>query len=307
MAALNNGPVIYTYPIRKIDTSDDYLEIQVLEYQSSLQGALNNPNYQLSTDIPNATQQYQNVTAKAYIHLPIPQSIRDENSVTWGESSLNSLAAAAVTQGVDAIKSSDFGPAIAGLLTKVLGGVNNLSKSGNVQQAVATGFAAAAVNQLGGNIDPSEILTRATGQIINPNTELLFKTVNLRSFNFDFDLTPRDSSEALVIKKIIRAFKQNSSAKTDATTLGAAKGLFISSPNVFQLAYKQGAQPHPFLNAFKPAALTRMSVDYSGGNAYATYEDATPVHMRLSLSFQELNPIYFNDYNNLTDADGVGY
>ena len=183
MAALNNGPVIYTYPSRKIDTSDDYLEIQILQYQPSLQGALNNPNYQLSTNIPNATQQYQNVIPLAYIHLPIPQSIRDENSVTWGESSLNSLAAAAVTGAKGVIDSDDYTKGVVGLLNKVLGGVNNLSQSGNVQNAVGTAIAALAVNQVGGNIDPSELLTRATGQIVNPNMELLFKTVQLRSCN----------------------------------------------------------------------------------------------------------------------------
>jgi hypothetical protein len=50
-----------------------------------------------------------------------------------------------------------------------------------------------------------------------------------------------------------------------------------------------------------------MNVDYTGSGAYATYEDATPVHMKLTLSFQELNPVYFSDYAGLTDRDGVGY
>jgi hypothetical protein len=49
-----------------------------------------------------------------------------------------------------------------------------------------------------------------------------------------------------------------------------------------------------------------MAVDYTASGAYATYEDATPVHMKLTLSFQELNPIYFSDYDDSTDI-GVGY
>ena len=64
---------------------------------------------------------------------------------------------------------------------------------------------------------------------------------------------------------------------------------------------------HPFLNTFKPCALKSMNVDYTASGSYATYEDATPVHMKLTLSFQELNPVYFSDYDGLTDNDGVGY
>ena len=48
-----------------------------------------------------------------------------------------------------------------------------------------------------------------------------------------------------------------------------------------------------------------MSVDYTASGVYTTYEDATPVHMKLTMNFQELNPIYFEDYS---DKDiGVGY
>ena len=85
-----------------------------------------------------------------------------------------------------------------------------------------------------------------------------------------------------------------------------AGGVFISSPEVFQLTYKTGARKHRFLNSFKPMALQNMSVNYTGSGTYATYEDSTPVHMQMTLSFQELNPIYFEDYDDEKDI-GVGY
>jgi hypothetical protein len=132
--------------------------------------------------------------------------------------------------------------------------------------------------------------------------ELLFKGVQLRSFNFSFNLAPRDEKEAGSVKNIIRTFKKSMAPKTST---GTGAGLFVDSPNVFQLEYKSGNKKHPFLNSFKPCALTNMAVDYTASGAYATYEDATPVHMKLTLSFQELNPIYFDDYK---DSDiGVGY
>ena len=138
--------------------------------------------------------------------------------------------------------------------------------------------------------------------------ELLFKSVSLRSFTFGFDFAPRDADEALEVKNIIRAFKKYMAPKNagqNNSTNSGPGGIFISSPNVFQLEYRTGNKKHPFLNSFKPMALTNMSVNYAASGAYATYEDATPVHLQMNLAFQELNPVYFEDY---TDSDtGVGY
>ena len=57
-----------------------------------------------------------------------------------------------------------------------------------------------------------------------------------------------------------------------------------------------GGKPHPYLNVFKICALTGMTVNYTGSGTYATYSDATPVHMQMGLIFQELTPIYREDY-----------
>ena len=71
----------------------------------------------------------------------------------------------------------------------------------------------------------------------------------------------------------------------------------------------KGNSPHPFLNKFIPAALVNMNVNYTGSNTYATYYDGTPVHITMQLDFQELNPIYFEDYEALEKANdtSVGY
>lgn len=52
-----------------------------------------------------------------------------------------------------------------------------------------------------------------------------------------------------------------------------------------------------------------MAVNYTGSGQYATYSDATPVHMQMTLQFQELSPIYAEDYFKEGDQGtiGVGY
>lgn len=288
----------YRYPFKKIDASDDYLQILIVDYvppdvstdQNSLKqtsstkalekkGSLKNPLYQ--------------------ILLPMPQGISDTNLIDWGSDSLNPIAAAAVGGSAEAIKGK---PLEAG--ANIYNSIKNVLASGNGQDLVRNYMAATAVNVFNANVSAEGILSRASGQVLNPNMELLFKGVQLRTFNFTFNMAPREQKEAESVKNIIRTFKKSMAAR-NAT--GPGSGLFISAPNIFQLEYKSGNKKHPFLNSFKPCALINMAVDYTGSGIYATYEDATPVHMKLSLSFQELNPIYYNDYDEIPLSDGVGY
>jgi hypothetical protein len=122
--------------------------------------------------------------------------------------------------------------------------------------------------------------------------------VTLRTFRFSFKMTPRDSKESEQVRLIIRSLKKNMSAKPDS-------GTFLKSPNVFDLVYRQGPGDHKFLHKFKPAALTDMSVNYTGENVYATYHDGTPISISMDLTFKELVPIYENDYDSV--PRGVGF
>ena len=135
---------------------------------------------------------------------------------------------------------------------------------------------------------------------IAPSTEIDKRT-------FSFDLVPRSEAESKVIKEIILFFKKESATQKGAASAGAA-GLFLKSPSVFKLQYMSGGKSHPFLHQFKMCALNSMSVNYTGSGTYATYSDATPVHMHMALSFQELTPIYREDYSNLNKPiTGTGF
>ena len=66
---------------------------------------------------------------------------------------------------------------------------------------------------LGGQVRPGDLISRATGQVLNPNLELLFKNVTLRSFKFTFEFFPRNRREATEVMHIIQCFKAHSAAK----------------------------------------------------------------------------------------------
>jgi len=292
------------YPQKRIDVSDDYLQILVVDYVppdvNTNSTNLIQRNSTQALNSPEALAKNGSLKKPLYqILLPMPQGISDENSVDWGDDSLNPLAAAGVGAAQQAIEGN---PKQA--LDDIPSALKNVVMGGNGQDLVTSYFSAKAVNSFNANVSAESLLSRSSGQVLNPNMELLFKGVMLRSFNFSFNFAPRGQSEAMAVKNIIRTFKKSMSARNST---GAGAGLFISSPNIFQLEYRSGNRKHPFLNTFKPCALRSMNVDYTGSGSYATYEDATPVHMKLTLSFQELNPVYYSDYDGLTDRDGVGY
>jgi hypothetical protein len=290
----------YRYPLKRIESSDDYLEILIVKYAPPGINLSGDENILQKTSV-EALESGGSLKSPEYqILLPMPQGISDNNMVKWGEDTINPLedlatgAAAGTMQGKNPLDE----------VKKLLGAVTPVLTNGNGQSLALSYMAAKAVGTLGGNVSAEGVLARTTGQVLNPNMELLFQGVQLRSFNFSFNLAPREEKEAMAVKNIIRSFKQSMSAKTSS---GRGAGLFISSPEVFQLTYKSGSSKHPFLHSFKPCALVSMGVDYTGSGSYATYEDATPVHMKLSLSFQELNPIYFEDYNKIPLEQGVGF
>jgi hypothetical protein len=291
------------YPLKKLDKSDDYLKIDILDYQAPGLGF--SPG-SLALATSDDVDYGKKVPIKTII-LPIPDGIGDSNGAQWGESGFNPISSGLISASAELLKTSSMGEGIQKIkdLTEK---VTKAAKSGTAQQRIQAGAIGLAVNTLfNSSIKPGELSSRIGGIVANSNIELIFQGLTFRpGFTFGFDMVPRSEKESKEIKEIIRAFKINSAVKKGAAFEGAA-GLFLTAPNVFRIQYMSGANPHPFLNKFKICALKGMSVNYTGSGTYATYADATPVHMIMTLNFQELTPIFAEDYDKGPGATGVGY
>ena len=248
----------------------------------------------------------RNSKIKYYVELPIPQEINDSNVVTWGDDSMNIFQLAGVAAASNLLKrpGETFNTALEALQSGIDLGSDIPPE---LKEAVTNAIAGKAINQLGANVNAGSIISRSTGQVLNSNLELLFGGVNLRTFPFSITFNPRYYEEMLEVKRIIRQFKMAMSAKAGALNGGSANGIFLKSPDVFSLRYLHNGQDHPFLNSFKMCALTGMNVNYTNTGTYASYEDGTPVSVRMNLTFKELNPIYSEDYDGMNDMMGVGY
>ena len=299
------GKKSFRYPLKRLDDTSDYLEIKIFDYVAGEFGISEFPDAAITSPTVQQRQKANKVSPTHYIILPIPQNISDSISVTWGEDNLNPLEAGlfgavdtATTQGLQ----KGFEAALANIKN-----IKNISESDT--KALQSYVTARAVNTLGTNVSAAGFVSRTTGQVVNSNLELLFSGINLRTFQFTFDLAPRSREEAEEVKQIIRTFKQTMSAKSGGAGSGenTKVGLFITAPSVYQLTYKTGPAKHQFLNTFKPCALTDIAVNYTASGTYATYPDGAPVHLQMGLTFKELNPVYAEDYDTPEAEEGVGY
>lgn len=227
------------------------------------------------------------------ITLPIPTGISDSNPVGWQQGDLNMLQSEAANAAKSFLESG-----VEGAANAVGGTTSTITSNPDEVKTAAT-------NLLIGQAVQANIASRASGAINNNNVELLFSGPSLRQFSFQFLFYPRQPKEAKMVRQIIRAFKQAMSVKRSAASL------LLKAPHTFAIQYltsKDGkAVAHPYLNRFKECALTSCNVDYTPDGTYMTYDgpEKSMTAYRLSLTFQELEPLFDDEYG--LDDDNVGF
>lgn len=257
------------------------------------------------TDANTRMSNSQSKRTKYYIELPMPQEVNDQYSVTWGDDRVNALEVAALSVAQSAMKRGGLVEA-RNAVASLMGNVNIPELNEQTQDAVRAAISGAAVGSLGSQVSASSVVARSTGQILNSNLELLFQGMNLRSFPYSITFSPRSQEEGRVVKAIIRSLKQSMAPRAGEYNGNSAQGIFLKSPDVFQLTYLRDGNPHPFLNRMKLTALTGLNINYTNSGTYSSYEDGTPVNIRMDMTFKELNPIYSEDYKS-SELGGVGY
>ena len=232
--------------------------------------------------------------------LPIQSGIKDQNAAGWGEDRMTAgdIAKAGVALKTIMEGGGGFSESIGTLANQAVGSSEDLAT------AVGTKFAENAAGVKG-------LLARTQGKVMNPNLELLFDKPTLRPFSFQFKLSARNKEEAATIVKIIRFFKQNMSPQKGGGSGGASANIFLQAPNTFQIHYLHRgvdeATEHPFIGRPKECAMTSFEVDYTPDGQYSTLRDGYMTSYTISMSLKELEPVFFEDYEELNDPNIIGY
>ena len=163
----------------------------------------------------------------------------------------------------------------------------------------------------GDQINTGDIFGGVSGVIRNPNVEVLFQKMNLRTFDLTFKLVPYNQDEAYAIQKIVRTFRKcmlpsfslggspvlgfGESDTKDVNENRALEASFIKVPKVCQVTYMRGSKQHPHLPAYKMCAITDVAVNYTPDGNYAVYNDGMPVATELKVSFMETKLLFSED------------
>jgi hypothetical protein len=331
MANDKSGNLIYPIDLTKMQ---DYFKIECYRYQAPYASTMK--EYVNTGDLAKTFGQgvrrgtaLKGVNLKGdplgTIILPMPQDVRDTNAVRWADDNMNNLSAAAL--GYTSKNATNMlGLMVAGTLAGGASGIQGLGNlankgffygsllgAGGGQGGAAQGVIGPAIQsmlagQLGIDISPETILSRVGGVIQNTNTELMFRGVQTRSFNFVYRMSARSPQEALVIRKIIRYLKQWSAARKvskniSGQSLGADQpSFFLGTPNVFKLSYRtNNGSPIAGVNRFKQCALTKISTNYTPDGEWNAFEGGMPVSVQIDMTFAELEPLYNTDYSGVKD------
>ena len=276
------------YPINVADSKQDIIKFDMHEYVPSKVGKIGQANafgFERGDLGPSIGS----------VVLPIPSGISDQNKADWGSNSMTALdiAKAEIARRAIFNNLSDGAKAVGDYMEAVK------QNSGATATAVGNSLAAAAAG-----VDGQALLSRTTGQVLNPNMELLFKGPSLRPFSFKFQLSPRDKEEANQVIKILRFFKQGSAP------IRSKSNLFLKSPHIFRIKYVRMGEEgelHRGLNAFKTCALQSVGVNYTPTGNYATYSDGVMVSYDLTMSFTEITPIFNDDYGTGDNDQFIGF
>lgn len=255
--------------------------------------------YQLSSNLKPKDIKYannDNVGARISNRciLPIPQDLSTEIKQNWEAKSFSAI-------GVAAIKAAE------GDLSRIPESIDN----SDVLTAAAAAIKTSVLNSIpgvGGNISLNDILGATRGLIINPNAEMLYDSPDLREIGMTFKMIARNKWEAIEINSICNWFRTASLPRwgagenvdpndligKDADELVSGDN-FLRVPYLCKFTFMRGSSPHPYLNQYKPCAVTGIEVNYTPDGTYATYTDGSPVATELRIRFAETKLIFQQD------------
>ena len=212
------------------------------------------------------------------IALYLPPSIKDTTTAEY-ENSATGLLGQFAGKGMDFrdnFINKDFDAASA----NVIGAAKDFA----IEAAKRSG--AAFVEALAGSDNALGLLNRTLGQADNPFMEVLFSTMGVREFSYNFNFAPRNSDETAEIQQIIQLFRFHM-----APEMQQANSRYLTLPSEFDIHYmfkgKDGhGRENDYFNRITTCVLTSVDVNYTP-NGVRSFEDGSPTAITMSLSFRE--------------------
>tara|TARA_B100002019_G_scaffold97314_1_gene83714 strand:- start:622 stop:1548 length:927 start_codon:yes stop_codon:yes gene_type:complete len=283
------------FPNAAFDADMDYVKIQFYDYTApfSAEGG---------STVGGSLQAYNKSSSGlgsrgATLHLYMPEDIEGQYGGNWDAQNFSNVAKGALSS-FGSAAGKEIGQSMQDALDTAKETSENFFTKG-------TGVANAISSILGatnfGSVTVNDIFSVTTGQVLNPNTEVLYKGPKMRTFSLNFKMAPRSQTEANNIKKIIECFKYATLPRFGGA--GDQSESFVRVPQLVDVEFMTGNSSNKWVTQYKPSVITDFNVSYTPDGAWATLPNGAPVATSMTISFQETKMVYANEVT----GDGATY
>ena len=296
-----------SYPIT---TDTDYVSIDFYNYQPPF-GNIPNSSTDVNSAAIGESQIYENyhhsigdnalkekATGYRSILLFMPEDVQAQYGANWGGQGIG-VGQAGVAQMIGTkTKLKNIGDMWGGTWETTKGGL----KIGGY--TIAKDLMNAS---MGGQMTTDQLMGGVSGQIINPNVELMYAAPELRGMSMNFKMMARSPQEGRDIFTICQTLKKAMlpSWGGDVKNMGRT-GALLTIPKIVSVKFMTGSKLNPYVSQFKPCAITSVNINYTPDGSYATYSDGSPVATMLQVSFKELKLVFEQEVP-LSDSPVASY
>jgi len=268
------GNFLLTYPR---DLAEDYIVITSHEYRSRPQRSGGGRDDLVGPPV--------NV-----YRLPVPDLPNLVSSQKFGtiEGALNNAIATGLGEAYNSIDQS----VRAGTTVEIGGIADRLREqvtdsAGAVVREMAAGVAGKMVG-----INAIQFQTLATGEVSNPNIELLYAGPTLRTFAMNWTFAPKSVPEAQSCYEIVQKLKQ------DHLPRKSGNAGMLKVPRIFKVKLFVNGQEAEFYQKYMTCVLESIGVNQNSQGNHMTLPNGAPVVSTLSTVWKEIRITTAEDFEN---------
>ena len=219
----------------------------------------------------------------AMISLYMPDSLVATYNAQYEDVDLNAPGLLRTIRSIDQLAGKGIDAAA--------GGGADLKTAGKVWGSVSTDPAAIGLitKTIGaglGNENVGDILLQGQGYAVNPQVQMLYRGLGLRSFSLSFVFSPKSQKEAAVVNQIIHTFKYHAAPELTSGATVSSQSMYLIPPSLFNVSFMSQGKENPFLPKYADCVLEDIEVNFAP-NGFAAHTDGAPVQTTLTLQFKE--------------------
>jgi hypothetical protein len=245
---------------------------QLKEYSGFIGEGFGEASYTIKKGVKSSSENTKRITDSVAMYLP--PNVEDNTIANYNDAKTG-VAGFLVASGFDA-----QGKDAKAIAESVIGSMEGILKDTTMR-------AIGVVGELFGAEGTEGLAKKAFGEADNPYMEVLFDSMQLRTFTYNFQFAPRSEKESYEVQRIIQLFRFHM-----APELRPGVNRYLGLPSTFDIHYmflsSAGiASENNFYNRIATCVLQDCSVNYTPGGV-KSFEDGGPTQTTMKLTFKEI-------------------